>query len=919
MDKNLFRYIWRHSRRDQLIVCAVVLASLPFYFLSLDLPRRIVNEAIQGRAFEGGQRTVTFLDLSFDLPAFLGGGTVTLFDGFEVGRYGLLYGLSAIFLLLVMVNGGFKYVINIAKGALGERMLRRIRFDLFNLILRFTPEALRHVRPAEAATIVKDEVEPIGGFVGDAFILPAFLGTQALTALFFIMVQSFWLGLMALGVIALQFTVIPRLRRELLRLGRERQLASRRLAGRVSEVLEGMELVQVHNAYAWERAEIGHRLFHIFDLRFRIYKRKFMVKFLNNFLAQFTPFLFYAVGGYFALQGTLSIGQLVAVIAAYRELPPPLKELIDWDQQRLDVQVKWDQIVQFFSGDRLMPPEQEAKAAVAIGAGVLAAGTLSVTGLRVADGHGDAIIKDADFSLQLPAHLALVSDGTAAASALARILGRRAVEHQGRVDIGGLELSALTPALTGRHLGYVGLDPILFPGTLRDNLAYGLRARPVASAGEDPRLAARRIAEAARTGNPIESVSDEWIDFAALGVSDADELDARFLDLLRMLGLEEDLYRFGLSGTIDVKRHPHLAERIIEARRVLRARMEEAGLRGLIEPFDPTRYNAQASVGENILFGVPTDRDLTGRAMASHPGLRAALDADDLTDALVDMGVSIAGTMTEIFRGLPTGHPLFEQFSFIGADELPEFEQILRRRSRRNRGGLTEVDRAKLLSLALFYIEPRHRLGLLDDTMRRKLVAARRTVHLTLEATGEHGVEFYDVERVCVAAPLRDNLLFGRVNHTAANAQAQVVSLLTQIVDEMHLKADVERVGLDHEVGPGGRLLTAQQRAAVHLARALVKRPDLLVLDGALAPFGPARARELCRVLRDAMADRTLVVVVPSAADAEGFPARVYFEAGQARLETDDTGLLPPGRSDEDGRGQPALEEQDGRRIGVRV
>ena len=48
------------------------------------------------------------------------------------------------------------------------------------------------------------------------------------------------------------------------------------------------------------------------------------------------------------------------------------------------------------------------------------------------------------------------------------------------------------------------------------------------------------------------------------------------------------------------------------------------------------------------------------------------------------MGAQIAETMTEIFRGLPPGHPLFEQFSFIGADELPEYEAILRRRARRN-------------------------------------------------------------------------------------------------------------------------------------------------------------------------------------------------------------------------------------------
>ena len=139
MDPNLFRYVWRHSRRDQLIIFAVVLASLPFYFASLDLPRRIVNEAIQGRAFEKGQATAQFLSLSFELPQWLGGVRFNGFQGFEVDRLGLLYGLSGLFLLLDIVNGAFKYWINVAKGALGERMLRRMRFELFALIFRFTP------------------------------------------------------------------------------------------------------------------------------------------------------------------------------------------------------------------------------------------------------------------------------------------------------------------------------------------------------------------------------------------------------------------------------------------------------------------------------------------------------------------------------------------------------------------------------------------------------------------------------------------------------------------------------------------------------------------------------------------------------------------------------------------------------------
>ena len=42
--------------------------------------------------------------------------------------------------------------------------------------------------------MIKDEVEPLGGFIGDAFVTPVFLGGQAITAMVFILVQNFWLG-----------------------------------------------------------------------------------------------------------------------------------------------------------------------------------------------------------------------------------------------------------------------------------------------------------------------------------------------------------------------------------------------------------------------------------------------------------------------------------------------------------------------------------------------------------------------------------------------------------------------------------------------------------------------------------------------------------------------------------------------------
>ncbi len=98
LDRSLFRYIWRHSKRDQILICAVVLSSLPLYFASLDLPRRIVNEAIQGHAFEKGNETAKFLVLRLQMPDWFGH-DISLFQGFDVDRFELLFGLSSMFLL----------------------------------------------------------------------------------------------------------------------------------------------------------------------------------------------------------------------------------------------------------------------------------------------------------------------------------------------------------------------------------------------------------------------------------------------------------------------------------------------------------------------------------------------------------------------------------------------------------------------------------------------------------------------------------------------------------------------------------------------------------------------------------------------------------------------------------------------------
>jgi putative ABC transport system ATP-binding protein len=359
MHRSLFSYIWRYSKPEQLVILFLVVLAQVFYFLSLSVPKSIVNNGITGNAFKD-HHTIPFLVWELDLSAIFPGKVIRILDGFQVDQLQYLVIMSFVFLAAVIVNGQFKRSINTQKGRMGERMLRRLRYELYDRILRFPPAHFRKVKQAELATMIKDEVEPLGGFIGDAFVQPMFLGGQALTAIIFIMMQNFLLSVIVLVLLGAQMVIIPRLRKPVLVLGRQRQLTARLLAGRIAETADGYQEIHIHGTANWERADISERLGHIFKIRFDLYNKKFIAKFWNNILSQATPFAIYLVGGYFAITGHMDVGAVVGVLLAYKDLPSPIKELIDWDQQRQDVQIKYEQVIDQFQPEGMLEEELQA-------------------------------------------------------------------------------------------------------------------------------------------------------------------------------------------------------------------------------------------------------------------------------------------------------------------------------------------------------------------------------------------------------------------------------------------------------------------------------------------------------------------------------------------------------------------------------
>ena len=881
MEPKLFKYIWFHSRREQLAILALVLLSLPFYFMSLDLPKQIINKGIQGDGFTEPGSTQPYFQIGLPFGEALTGAPVTLFQGFALDQSGTLVALSLAFLGLVIVNGTFKFIINTGKGRMGERMLRRMRYELSDLVLRFPILQIRKMKQAEVATMIKDEVEPLGGFIGEAFITPVFLGGQALTAMIFIMLQNVWLGLVAAFIVLVQAFLIPRLRKRILILGKERQLTARQLAGRIAEVIEGAVEIHANDTSNYERADLATRLGRIFYIRYEIFQRKFFVKFLNNFLAQVTPFVFYLAGGLLAIEGRLDIGALVAVIAAYSDLPGPIKELIDWDQRRLDVQIKYEQVIdQFQPSDIIEPWLQEP----AEGPIEPLEGEIQLSSVSLEDDAENRLVDSVTFNASITQHIAIVGDASSGKEYLGMMLAGLMQPSGGDISIGGRDLDALPQAVRGHRIGYVGQDVYHFPTTVRENLLYGLKHRPVRPRNREGSEAAKReaeIAESRRAGNATFDFDADWVDYASAGAEGPEDISDRLIEVLSLVDLRENVYRFGLVGSIDPEARPQVAEAILQARTALLAVLEREAASDLVVRFDPEQFNRNASIAENLLFGTPTKDAYHVDALAKNEILGSVLAETGLDDSLLETGLSIAQTMVELFADLPAGHPFFDQFSFIDADDLPDYRTMVARAEKSGVKALAEADRSRLMALPFDYVEARHRLGLVDKAMEEGLVAARKRFAERLAVGDPGAVEPYRPDQYSAAASLQDNILFGRLAYGQAGAEDTVGAAMTEVLNELGLRETVIKVGLDYEVGIGGKRLSSTQRQKLGLARALLKEPDLLIINEATAVMDGATQSRVMQAILDSRQARCVVWTLNRAAGARRFDRILVMRNGR--------------------------------------
>ena len=796
----------------------LTLLTFPILYVSLELPKRIINDAI-----DSDSESVVLM-------------------GVTLSQIHFLWILCAAFLLVVVIMGVMKMRLNTMKGVLSERLLRRFRFQMLSRIHRFPRPYFRKTSQGELVSMVTSEAEPMGGLMGEMLAQPVLLTGQMLTILVFLFAQSFWFGLASIAVIPLQAWIIPKLQQKINLLNKQRTHEIRKLAGDIGETAAGVSDIRINGGLRYRLALLSSRLGALYDIRFEIFQKKFFMKFLNNFLNQLTPLFFYSVGGYLAIKGQITVGALVAALAAYKDLSSPWKELLAYYNTTQDMSLRWEVIMERFE------PKTLVKDSLFEGSpdeNIRLKGDIEITNVSLRDERGQMILENINLSIPQGARIGVKTNSETTALAFADLLTREVIPQYGSITIAGHNINTLHQETLASCIGYAHSDPNILSGTLGENLLLPFKQEPVL-ARELPSHVVSYRKKAEQSGNSTDPFDVDWIDPAVAGLESSEEIREWWFQLVEAMGIADFMVRRTLRSTHEASAIPELADAIVQLRPEISNRLEQAGLLDVIEVFHPDKFNSVSLLASNLLYALPT-RPLTQQTLSEIDNFVPILRKEGIAEELAEISSSLMEGLISTFGDDGTDHPLFQRLN-MPVWLYKRLSAIVLKRRSLNDNELPLEDYALLLTVPFAFSAEQIGPAFSDSFKERVLDIRKKSANHMIESL-DGLFEPINPQRYYSVMTLLSNAIFGRISNMAGARRKHIEDVVLEVLQEHGLWRFAAQSVYDLETTPGGDNLPAVFRERLAFSRAGIKKPDILILSNALASHdGAARDKTRERI-----------------------------------------------------------------------
>jgi ATP-binding cassette, subfamily B, bacterial len=300
-----------------------------------------------------------------------------------------------------------------------------------------------------------------------------------------ILLMNWRVGLLALVPIPFVLLAVHWFRQRMRRVWSRFHHQWSRMSGTLSGILQGERVVKAFNGENREVARFNRRITELADSGYAAESSWSTFFPIVMFTMAMSSIVVWFVGGRAVLTDLMTLGELTAFVAYVARLEQPLmmlQRIIDWSSRALTAAERVFEVMD--------TPEDIQNAADAVPMPNMQ-GQMTFKDVHFGYDRAREVLHGIDLEVKSGEMIGLVGHSGAGKSTLINLLMRFYDPTQGRIEMDGVDLRKINLDDFRRQVGVVLQESYLFPGSIKDNIAYG---RPGATMEEV--LAAAQAANA---------------------------------------------------------------------------------------------------------------------------------------------------------------------------------------------------------------------------------------------------------------------------------------------------------------------------------------------------------------------------------------------------------------------------------------
>jgi len=371
-------------------------------------------------------------------------------------------------ILLAMYVAAF--VINYAQmrlmGDIGQRMLYTLRNSVFNKLQELPLEFFNQNQSGDLISRINNDTEKVNQFFSQS--LMRFIGSliSMAGAGILLLAINLPLGLAALSP-ALIIWLVTKLSSPWIRRKNEASLKSLgSLSAQIQESLANFKVVIAFNRRDYFRRKFEEANHENYNKSIRAGIANTILTPIYTFASHVGQLIVLALGIWLIINGRFTIGLLISFLFYITNFYNPLRQLAALWASFQQALAAWDRI------SKLLSVESNLNQVDAVGEATNSS-YIHFGNVTFSYPNGKEVLHKVNFNLQRGRTYAFVGPTGGGKTTTASLIARLYDTSQGTILLDGRDIKSYTPCERATKIGFILQDPLLFSGTLRENILYG--------------------------------------------------------------------------------------------------------------------------------------------------------------------------------------------------------------------------------------------------------------------------------------------------------------------------------------------------------------------------------------------------------------------------------------------------------------